>query len=175
MLKTISLALAATAALGALAVAARHQPDVTATFRQDAPPVPLGKMAPDFSVKTLDGKTVKLSSMRGKPVFLDFWATWCGPCRMALPHTQELAVKNKSKISVLAISDEDVPTIKGFMKENKYSFPSYRDADHSAATKYKVAGIPCSVVIDKNGKLVSYIVGYDPDGVKAALAKVGIN
>ncbi len=158
-----------TLALGAiLSVSLASQND------QPPPPVPRGKPAPDITLHRLDGKAVKLSSLRGKPVFLDFWATWCGPCRMSLPHTDNLAKTHGGKINVLAISDEEVPTIKSFMKENKYTYPSFRDGDHSASTKYQVQAIPTFVIIDKNGNLVDYIVGYDNDAVDKALAKVGI-
>lgn len=145
--------------------------------RQDdsyPPPVPRGKPAPDITLHGLDGKAVKLSSLRGKPVFLDFWATWCGPCRMSLPHTDKLAKTGRGKINVLAISDEDVSTIKSFMKENKYTYPSFRDGDKSAGKKYQVQAIPTFVIIDKNGNLVDYVVGYDNEAVDKALAKVGI-
>jgi len=167
MIKSISLSAIALLALGSLSLAAHRQDE-------PKPPVPLGKPAPDISVQTLEGKTVKISSLRGKPVFLDFWATWCGPCRMSLPHTQELAAKNGKQISVLAISNEDKATIQSFIKSNKYSFPTYRDGNNSAGMKYGVQAIPTFVIIDKNGNLVDYIVGYDPDHVKASLKKVGI-
>jgi thiol-disulfide isomerase/thioredoxin len=167
MIKYLTLSAIALVAIGSVSLASRRQ--------EPAPPVAIGKAVPDITVTGLNGKPVKLSSLKGKPVFLDFWATWCGPCRMSLPHTQELAAKNGKKISVLAISNETKDTITPFLKDNKYTFPAYRDADNSAGLKYKVEAIPTFVVIDKNGKLVDYIVGYDPDHVKAALKKVGIN
>ena len=167
MMKRFLLPVLAIAAIVSVSLA--HQDD------QAQPPVPRGKPAPDITVKGLDGKAVKLSSLRGKPVFLDFWATWCPPCRASLPHTQKLAKLNGKKITVLAISNEDAATIKSFMKENKYSYPAYRDSDNSAGMKYKVQGIPTFVVIDSKGNLVDYLVGYGGDGpLDSALAKVGI-
>ena len=167
MMKRFLIPVVALAALCTISFATRHQ--------DQAPPVPLGKSAPDISVKTLDGKMVKLSSLRGKPVFLDFWATWCGPCRMSLPHTQKLAADHGKDITVLAISAEDVKTIQSFMKDNKYSYPAYRDPKNDAMTKYNVQGIPTFVVIDKDGNLVDYLVGYGGDQpIDDALAKVGI-
>lgn len=138
-------------------------------------PVKIGEMAPDLTVTSLDGKSVKLSSLRGKPVMLDFWATWCPPCRASLPHTQKVATLHGDKIEVLAISDEDKPVIQKFMADNKYSYPAYQDASNAAATTYKVDGIPTFVIIDANGKLVFYQSGYGGDTpIDEALAKVGV-
>ena len=96
----------------------------------EAPPVPIGRPAPDFSVSSLGGgRTVRLSSLRGRVVLLDFWATWCPPCRRGLPETQKLAAQYGGKgLTVLAISDETPLTIARFVKTNGYSFPAYRDA-----------------------------------------------
>ena len=138
-------------------------------------PIPIGKPAPDFTVVTLEGKEVKLSSLRGKPVFIDFWATWCPPCRASLPHTQKVAANFGDKITVLAISDEDKDTIAQFQKHNNYTYPSYRDPDNVASQLYKVEGIPTFVVIDEKGIVVDYQSGYSSDEpLDRALAKVGI-
>lgn len=138
-------------------------------------PVPLGKPAPDFTVVDLDGKEVKLSSFRGKPVFLDFWATWCPPCRASLPHTQKLADKHGNEIVVLAISNETKDVIETFRKDNNYTYPAYRDADNSASQLYKVEGIPTFVTIDAKGNVVDYQSGYSSDDpLDKALEKVGI-
>jgi len=167
MIKRLLIHVAALAAFATIGFASRHQ--------GEEPPVPRGKPAPDITVKGLDGKAVKLSSLRGKPVFLDFWATWCPPCRASLPHTQKLAKMHGKQITVLAISNEDAQTIKSFMKDNKYNYPAFRDTDNSAGTKYKVSGIPTFVVIDAKGNLVDYVVGYAGDEpIDSALAKVGI-
>ncbi len=147
----------------------------TAPVASAATPVAIGKPAPDFTVTGLDGKEVKLSSLRGKPVYLDFWATWCPPCRASLPHTQKLATNHGSEITVLAISDEEQPVIEKFRKDNSYNYPTYRDIDDSAARLYSVESIPTFVTIDKDGIVVDYQSGYGGDEpLDAALAKVGI-
>ena len=139
------------------------------------PPVAIGQPAPDFTVKGLDGKDVKLSSLRGKPVLLDFWATWCGPCRMSLPHTQKVAAEHGNEITVLSISNETADKISAFIKDNKYTFAPYRDTDDSAGFIYNVQTVPTFVVIDAKGNLVDYQSGYGGDGpLNDALAKVGI-
>ena len=149
--------------------------DMTAVnLSNEKPPVEFGSPAPDFTVEDLEGKKLKLSSLRGKPVFIDFWATWCGPCRMSLPHTQELSDKHGKEITVVTISDEDVDTIVNFRKEKNYTYPAYRDPTNKASELYNVEGIPTFVVIDDKGNLVGYVTGYDNDAVKRALKKVGI-
>src|SRR5271156_5222659 len=85
-----------------------------------------GKTAPDFSLKTLDGKDVKLSDQKGSVVMVDFWATWCPPCRASLPHVQKVsadAALAQKGLKVFAVNDkEDADTVKKFLTDNKYTF-----------------------------------------------------
>jgi thiol-disulfide isomerase/thioredoxin len=139
------------------------------------PPVPIGQQAPDVTVTSMAGKEVKLSSLRGKPVLLDFWATWCGPCRVSLPHTQQVATKHAKEITVLSISDEDADKIDAYFKQNGYKVAPYRDVDKSAQLHYKIETVPTFVVIDAQGNLVAYLAGYGGSGpLDEALAKVGV-
>ncbi len=133
--------------------------------------LPVGATAPDFELESLEGKTVKLSELRGKPVFLDFWATWCGPCRRALPHTQAFSEKYKDKAHIFAVNvREGKETVKAFMERNKYSFPVLMDKTGEVASAYRVSGIPQFVVIDANGKVALVKVGYGP-GVEKELER----
>ena len=144
---------------------------------EGSPPVALGSLAPDCTITRLGGKRpVALSSLRGKVVLLDFWATWCPPCRRSLPETQKLSAAWSGKgLAVLAISDEDPPTISAFVKSNHYTFPAYRDGSKSAGKAYHVSAIPTLAVLDKQGRLVAYFVGLqEPDTVAAALKKAGL-
>jgi thiol-disulfide isomerase/thioredoxin/outer membrane lipoprotein-sorting protein len=141
----------------------------------DATPLPLGKPAPAFAVKTLDGKPVTLASLRGKVVMIDFWATWCGPCREGLPETEKIAKEGADKgLQVLAISDEKADVVSDFMKANGYKMPTFLDEGSKTMRTYKVDGIPCTVIIDAEGNLRSYLVGLNPpETIRAELAKAG--
>jgi peroxiredoxin len=140
------------------------------------PPVPIGGDAPDFTVKDLQGKSYTLSSLRGRPVMIDFWATWCPPCRKGLPETEETYRKyGAQSLAVMTISNEDVATIGAFVKKNHYTFPTYRDPNDDASKAYNVTGIPTLVIIDATGKLVAYYVGLqDPEAIQGALKKAGV-
>lgn len=117
----------------------------------------------DFSLTNLDGKKVKLSDYRGKVVVLDFWATWCGPCRATFPKMQKL-VNNykKDPIAFLFINtwernspEEIKKNVTKFIKDNRYSFNVLFDFDDTVVAKYKVQGIPAKIVIDKKGNIIS--------------------
>lgn len=125
-----------------------------------------GQPAPDFTLTDLDGNTVSLSSLQGKVVFLDFWATWCPPCRQSLPHTQALSQHEKAQsgdLVVLAVNLRETPEqVKQFMQEQGFSFRVVMDRDASVARAYRVQGIPTFVVIDRSGKLAWVQVGFAP-------------
>lgn len=139
-------------------------------------PLPTGKPAPNFEVKTMDGQTISLASLRGKVVFIDFWATWCPPCREGLPITDKLHRELSSKgVVVLAVSDEDKETVGAYVKEHKFEFTSCIDTEAKMAAAYKVESIPTTVIIDREGNLSTYLVGLGPEGqLREELAKVGV-
>ena len=128
---------------------------------QREPGLPPGTEAPAFELNTLDGKTVSLAELKGKPVFIDFWATWCGPCRRALPHTQQFARKYKGKAHILTINiREDAKTVRKYLKRHGYSFTVLMDPDGAVAEQYGVEGIPHFVIIDAQGKIFFNQVGF---------------
>jgi peroxiredoxin len=125
----------------------------------------VGKMAPDFQLKDLDGKDVSLASLRGKIVVLDFWATWCPPCVKSLPIVSEVTASLKDRgVLFYAVNLREKPEqISTFQKDKELAFPVLLDADGAIATLYQAKGIPQSVLIDKDGKIQAIHVGYRPD------------
>ena len=139
-------------------------------------PFASGDPAPDIEVVSLKGERVRLSSLRGKVVLLDFWASWCAPCIEGLPITDKLYKEFKGKgLVVLPISDEDAKTVAAFVKKQGYSFTPYLDPNRTANAAYKIEGIPTTVVIDPKGKISSYTIGLDTEeNMRAALALAGM-
>lgn len=122
--------------------------------------VKVGDMAPNFSVKLIDGKIIKLSSLRGKIVMLQFTASWCGVCRKEMPYIEkDIWKKHKanSDFALLAIDrDEPLETVRKFAKSIPISYPIGLDpkADIFALYAQREAGITRNVIIDKTGKIV---------------------
>jgi thiol-disulfide isomerase/thioredoxin len=124
----------------------------------------VGTEAPDWTLKTPDGKEVSLKSLRGRVVILDFWATWCGPCRMAMPALQKLHERFKDKpVSVFGVNQGerrpvDVPA---FAKQNNLTYGQLLNGE-TVARLYRVTGIPCFYIIGPDGKIVHAGAGFDP-------------
>jgi len=118
-------------------------------------------VAPDFTITSLDGREVSLSDMKGKVVFLNFWATWCGPCRSEVRDIQKLYESLKHKdFTVMAIDiREDAATVKKFMKKNSINFPVYIDRTGEIAMRYSVRGIPTTYIINPEGEVVGVAIG----------------
>ncbi len=118
--------------------------------------------APDFSLPTADGKTLKLSDYKGKAVIIDFWATWCPPCRKGIPDLIELKKKyGKKGFEIIGISvDQDTkPDVVPFIKDNGINYPIVY-ADNNVVMQYGgIRAIPTSFVIDKEGKIIASYEG----------------
>ncbi len=117
--------------------------------------------APDFGLATPEGGTIRLAQLRGQVVFLNFWATWCAPCRVEMPSMEQLYRELKREgLAVLAIDIQESPKqVARFMKEFRLSFPALLDTDGKVASRYRVQGIPTTVLIDRSGRLAGTVVG----------------
>ena len=118
-------------------------------------------LAPDFTVYDLEGKAVSLSDFRGQPVILNFWASWCGPCKSEMPDFQAKFEEYGEQIHFLMVnltdgSQETVESAQGFVDGQGYTFPVYFDTDYSGAMAYTVSAVPATYFIDEAGNLVAY-------------------
>jgi peroxiredoxin len=123
--------------------------DVRESILQDA----------SFSLTGIDGKTYSLAALRGKVVLVNFWATWCPPCRKEMPDMEKLYREFGGKgFVVLAVSDEDRETVEGYLAKQKYTFPVLLDPGRKVHTAFDVDGIPKSFLFDRSGKLAGQTI-----------------
>lgn len=117
----------------------------------------IGNIAPDFELTTLEGKTARLSDYRGQRVFINFWATWCPPCRAEMPDMQKLYEQTDVDIEILAVnmieSEKGVEDVTEFVKDFGLTFPILMDANSDVATTYQVQAYPTSYMIDSTGRI----------------------
>ncbi len=119
------------------------------------------ELAPDFEMVDCDGNRIKLSDMRGKPVVLNFWASWCGPCKSEMPDFEEAYKEYGDDITFMIVNltdgkNETVDTAQAFIDSQGYTFPVYFDTDSNGAAAYGVSSIPVTYFIDAKGYLVAY-------------------
>jgi len=132
---------------------------------------PPNTLATDFSLKDLEGKVRSLKAEKGKVVVLNFWATWCGPCRIELPKVHELYLKLKGqKFTVFAIAvdnEQTVGSVKPLVAKSGFTFPVLLDVSNDVVNVYNTQGIiPYTVVIDHKGNIRYVHEGYEPGDEK---------
>jgi thiol-disulfide isomerase/thioredoxin len=115
----------------------------------------------DFKVLALDGSSKSRSSSKGKIVLLNFWATWCPPCKAEIPSIESLSRSMKGlPFEIFAVDLGEAPvTVKSFVAENKMSYPVYLDPANSLARAYASQGIPTTYLLDKSGRFIASMVG----------------
>lgn len=131
------------------------------TFAGAAPPA-LSATAPDFTLRTLDGQNMRLGEQRGRVVLVNFWATWCGPCRQEMPHLNKLYEKYKSSGFVLlgVNIDDDTRQVAGVAGKLGITFPVLPDADKRVSRQYDLSAMPSTVLIDRDGRVRYLHRGY---------------
>ncbi|WP_425449020.1 TlpA family protein disulfide reductase [Dethiothermospora halolimnae] len=122
------------------------------------PNITIGEEAPDFTLENLDGDLVSLSDHEGEIVFINFWASWCPPCKEEMPDINKLYLEKKDdNFTVLAVnSGEEKSTASKFIKEGEYEFPVLLDIDQDISIRYLVTGLPKTVIVDGEG-MIRYV------------------
>ena len=125
----------------------------------------MGALAPDFTVPSLEGGLVTLSTYRGRPVLLNFWASWCGPCRAEMPYFQAVYEEAEGEgLALLAINvGEDRARVQSFVREQRLTFTVGLDLDGDVARAYRVGPpLPASFFIDREGVIRRIAIGSAP-------------
>lgn len=138
----------------------------------------LDEVAPDFLLRDASGKSLQLSDLRGRPVILHFWATWCKPCRHELPALQALTGKLAgSPVVFLAVAidtDRSAASVRRFARDLGVTFPVYLARDGDVTERYWSWGIPATYLVDRKGRLVGRALGtrdWDSDAMRGVLAR----
>lgn len=123
-------------------------------------PLKAGDQAPDFTAQLVDGTTLTLSDLQGKPVLINFWATWCGPCVMEMPAFEKLQADYGEEIAIVAVNcGDDKATVTDFAEENGYTFPIALDETYEISMLYPTNGIPYTVILDEEGVVTQVSTG----------------
>ena len=144
--------------------------------QDEATLVKIGDKAPDFAYTSEDGKTTKLSDLKGKVVWINFFATWCPPCRKELPHLQKEVydkLKDNKNFELIILGREHSwEEINKFVSDNKYHMPFYPDEERKAFSLYAKQNIPRNFIIDKEGKIAIASTGFNEKDFQEIIDKV---
>lgn len=120
----------------------------------------VGHLAPDFTLPTTLGETHTLSGYRGQPVVLNFWASWCGPCRVEMPFFERTQMKYNGRVAILGVNQgESVATIRDFGARQNIGYPLLVDEDNDVNLRYTVNSLPTTIFVDGDGVVREVVVG----------------
>jgi peroxiredoxin len=125
-------------------------------------PIKGNRKAPDFSLKDLNGRKVEIRQYKGKIIFLNFWATWCGPCKEEMPSLEVLHRQFTGENFVLltiSVDYEGLKPVQGFVDKSHYTFPVLLDPNGETLDLFEVKGIPTTFIIDRNGMMIGRAIG----------------
>jgi thiol-disulfide isomerase/thioredoxin len=128
----------------------------------DIKPIKGNRTLPSLNLEDLKGKKVDLKSFKGKVIFLNFWATWCGPCKEEMPSIEALYQRFKDRDFIfltISVDYEGSKPVREFIEKNRYTFPVLVDQKSETLDIFEVTGIPTTFVIDKQGKLLGKAIG----------------
>ncbi len=130
--------------------------------------------APAFRLEGMDGKPVSLDDLKGQVVMINFWATWCGPCRQEMPLLEKLYAKYKPMgFTLLGVNVEpDSSLASGFLQKTPVTFPILFDRNSDVSKRYQVAGMPSTAIVDRKGNLRWVHKGYKPGDENAYLDQI---
>jgi peroxiredoxin len=131
--------------------------------------VEIGKPAPAFALTAMDGGTpMSLEQLKGKVVFVDFWASWCGPCRQSLPQYEKLRTElAQQEFAIVAINlDEEAADASAFLKQHPVNYTILRDPAGDVPKAFGLAGMPTSYLIDRDGIVRAVHTGFDPADIE---------
>jgi cytochrome c biogenesis protein CcmG/thiol:disulfide interchange protein DsbE len=160
------MVLAVVAVVAGYYLIARSTSKGTSSFRPELPPSATLGAAPAFTLPDLNGMTVSLTDLKGHVVVLDFWATWCPPCKREIPDFITLQSAYGSKgLQIVGIALDDQDKVQAFAHQNGMNYPVLLGSDEVARRYGGIGGIPTTFVIDRNGKIVSRFEGFRPKEV----------
>lgn len=135
----------------------------------------VGQHAADFTLNDLGGTRVHLAELQGKPVLLDFWATWCPPCRRELPIIESLSRRYAGKLAVYGINDEDAKIAKRYLDAHHPELATLHDEKAKVAHTYGCSSIPTVIILDRTGKVIAHFIGTrEESDLVAALKQAGL-